>query len=105
MKTLLIAVLLCAMAVWAQPDAKLVGTWTEDGQMSATWTFRPDGSGFREQTNPKTTARFTWDCRGASLQVNAGGLSVPYTVLSNDGNSLVIRNEQLATTYTLRKKA
>ena len=41
-KALLVAVLLCAVAVLAQPDAKLVGTWTEQGEMSATWTFRPD---------------------------------------------------------------
>lgn len=103
-KALLVAVLLCAVAVLAQPDAKLVGTWTEQGEMSATWTFRPDGSGFREQMNPRTTARFTWDCRGTALQVQTGGLNVPYAVVSNDGSTLVIRNEQLSTTYTLRKR-
>jgi hypothetical protein len=106
MKALFLAFLLCALTTLAQArDQRLVGTWTQEGQVAATWTFRPDGSGFMEQENPRTTARFTWSCSGNTLQVSTAGLSVPYTVVSNDGNSLVIRNEQIAATYHLRRKA
>jgi hypothetical protein len=105
-KKLLLAIFLFALGAVAQAtDPKMVGTWTQEGQAAATWIFRPDGSGFMEQSNPRTTARFTWTCQGQILKVSAAGLSVPYTVLSNDGNSLVIRNDQVSTVLTLKKKS
>lgn len=104
-KTLLLALFLCAIAAIAEGvDARLVGTWTQEGAATV-WTFRPDGSGFMEQENPRTTARFTWSCSGQSLQVSTSGGNVPYTVVSNTGSELVIRNEQIAATYKLHKKA
>lgn len=105
-KTLLLAFFLCALAAVAQQtDPKLCGTWTQEGGPGMTWIFRPDGSGFIEQPNPQTTARFTWSCQGGQLHVSTSGGSVPYTVISNDGSSMVIRNDQVSTTYRLRKKA
>ena len=101
---LILAFFLCALAVIAEPDTRLVGTWSQEGGQEATWTFRPDGSGFMEQNNPRSTARFTWSCRGVRLQVSTGSLSVPYTIVANDSNSLVLRNDQVATTYKLRRK-
>lgn len=95
---------LAIAAVGDPADAKLFGTWAQEGPSPVMWTFRPDGSGFMEQTNPRTTARFTWDCRGQRLHVSTAGLSVPYTVVSNDGQSMVLRNEQLSTVLKLKKK-
>lgn len=106
MRAALLALLLCSLVTWAQAtDAKLFGTWTQEGAAETVWTFRPDGSGFMEQTSPRTTARFTWTCQGQQLNVSAaGGLTVPYTVVSNDGTSMVLRNEQISTVYRLKKK-
>jgi hypothetical protein len=105
-KVALVALFLCTLVTWAQAtDSRLFGTWSQEGPVEAVWTFRPDGSGFMEQVNPRTTARFTWSCQGQRLNVSAaGGLTVPYTVLSNDGNFLVIRNDQVSTVYRLKKK-
>jgi hypothetical protein len=98
-------VLWTALMALAEPtDPKLFGTWTQEGGQATVWTFRPDGSGFMEQSNPRTTARFTWSCRGQRLSVCTAGLTIPYTVVSNDGSSLVIRNEQLSSVYKLKKK-
>lgn len=96
--------LLVISAVAEQTDPRLIGTWAQEGA-AAVWTFRPDGSGFMEQENPRTTARFTWSCSGQQLNVSTSGGNVPYTVVSNDGSSLVIRNDQMAATYKLKKKA
>lgn len=104
-KILLLAFFLCALAAVAeQIDARLIGTWAQEGAATV-WTFRPDGSGFLEQESPRTTARFTWSCSGQQLNVSTSGGNVPYTVVSNDGSSLVIRNDQLSATYKLKKKA
>lgn len=95
---------LCTVAVLANPDSRLVGSWVQEGQ-GTVWTFRPDGSGFMEQANPRTTARFTWDCAGQRLNVSTpAGNSVPYTVMSCDSGSLIIRNDQASSVYKLRKK-
>lgn len=108
-KVLLLVFFFCTVFVTAAvgdpAEARLHGSWTQEGAAPVVWTFRPDGSGFMEQTEPRTTARFTWDCRGQRLNVSTAGLSVPYTVVSNDGRSLVLRNEQLATVLKLKKKS
>ena len=108
MKKVLLALFLCAACTvvgWAQEvDPRLFGTWVQEGSPANVWTFRPDGSGFMEQPNPRCTARFTWSCQGQQLSVSTGpGMSVPYTVISSDSNSLVIRNEQVAAVYKLKK--
>lgn len=94
--------ILVATVALAQPS-RVLGTWVQEGK-EAVWTFRPDGSGFMEQTTPRATARFTWSFEGERLQVCTGGLAVPYTILSADSQSLVIRNDQLETVYRLKKK-
>ncbi len=103
-KTWILTFLVLTIGVFAQADSRLVGTWTQDGE-PATWTFRADGSGFIERSNPRTTARFTWNCQGVRLQVSTAGLIVPYTLVSSDGNTLVLRNERVSQTYHLTKKA
>ena len=105
LKAIAIALLVFMVAAVACPsEAKLIGTWTQEGEQAATWTFRPDGSGFMEQSNPRTTARFTWSCQGVQLQVSTGNLVVPYTVVSNNGNDLVLRNDQSSQTYRFHRK-
>lgn len=103
-KNWIMAFLVLTVTVFAQADTRLVGTWAQDGD-PATWTFRSDGTGFIERSNPRTTARFTWNCQGVRLQVATAGLVVPYTLVSSDGNSLVLRNERVSQTYRLTKKA
>ena len=105
LKALVLTLLLVTLAAVAGPsEARFIGTWTQEGEAAAVWTFRPDGSGFMEQSNPKTTARFTWSCQGVQLQLATGTLVVPYTVVSSNGNALVLRNEQTSATYRLIRK-
>ncbi len=105
LKAVFLALLVLAVAAVAGPsEAKLVGIWSQEGDKAATWTFRPDGSGFWEQENPKATARFTWSCQGVALQVSTGNLVVPYTVVSVNGNNLLLRNERSSQTYKLQRK-
>lgn len=104
-KALMIALLVFAVAALAGPtETKLIGTWTQEGSQGATWTFRSDGSGFMEQTNPRTTARFTWTCQGVKLQLLSGNLVVPYTVVSSSDNELVLKNNNSLRTYRLQRK-
>lgn len=105
LKALVLTLLLVTLAAVAGPsEARFIGTWTQEGGAAAVWTFRPDGSGFMEQSSPKTTARFTWSCQGVQLQLATGTLVVPYTVVSSNGNALVLRNEHTSTTYRLLRK-
>ncbi len=106
LRTILLLVALLATFCLAQagPEA-LVGTWTQEGDRSIEWTFRPDGSGFMVQGEPRTTARFTWELEGDRLNVSTAGLVAPYTVVSLNGQALVIRNERAAQVYTLRRNA
>ncbi len=105
LKALVLTLLLVTLAAVAGPtETKLIGTWTQEGE-AAVWTFRPDGSGFMEQTNPRATARFTWSCQGVQLQVATGTLVVPYTIVSNNGSALVLRNEHSSATYRLSRKS
>ena len=104
-KALLIALLVFVVAAMADPtETKLIGTWTQEGSQGAIWTFRADGSGFMEQTNPRTTARFTWSCQGVQLQLLSGNLVVPYTVISHSSNELVLKNNNSLQTYRLQRK-
>lgn len=101
------ALLLCLMVsiAWAQSGSEaIIGTWTQEGR-NIEWTFRADGSGFMVQGQPRTTARFTWELRGDKLKVSTSGISAPYTVMSVDAGSLVIRNDRAAQVYTLHKSA
>jgi hypothetical protein len=98
---IIMAALLLATAV-AQSDQSIVGTWIQDAQ-DTRWTFRADGTGFLERGQPKTTARFNWQFQGETLQVSTAGTSIPYAVIQNDGQTLVIRNERVAQVYQLRR--
>ena len=100
-----LTVLMMSGLVLGQGRQALIGTWSQTAPSGATWTFRPDGSGFMEHGNSHTVARFTWESRdGKHLNVSTAGLSVPYTVQSNDGRTLVLVNNRASTTYTLKKK-
>lgn len=94
-------VILVAAVALSQPNNSIVGSWIQADQ-GARWTFRADGTGFMEQTN--ATARFNWQVQGETLQVSTAGTSVPYRVVKFDGQTLVIRNDQVAREYELRRE-
>lgn len=101
----ILAVLMMTSLVFGQVHPSLLGTWSQSEPAGATWTFRSDGSGFMEHGDSHTVARFTWSSSdGVKLNVSTAGLSVPYTVQSNDGRALVLVNNRTSTTYRLVKK-
>lgn len=102
-KSLFVLWMILATMALAQVDPKVVGTWAQEGQAGSVWTFRGDGTGVMEQNRPQTTAHFSWTCQGAALRLVAGGLKVSYTVVKNDGQQLVIRNDISAVTYVFRR--
>ena len=106
MKTLIskiiIFLLIISWAAVAQPSADIVGTWVQDAQENR-WTFRPDGTGFMEHGKPKTIARFKWIVRGSVLEVSTAGTSIPYQLVQNGGNRLVLKNQRVAQVYKLRR--
>ena len=94
-RVILMIAMVAAVAL-AQPNSSIVGSWIQSDQ-GTRWTFRADGTGFMEQ--PNTTARFNWQVRGQTLQVQTAGLSVPYQVIQLDRQNLVIRNQQVSQQY------
>lgn len=104
-KSIFFIFLTLAVALAQPTEEALVGTWAQDDGRQMVWTFRSDGSGFLVQGQPRTTARFTWALQGEELTVETSGISAPYTVVSVDQGSLVIRNERGAQVYTLRRQA
>ena len=91
--------LVCA----ARPSSAVVGAWVQAAD-SMRWTFRSDGTGFMERGNPKMTARFKWSVKGSILEVSTAGTSVPYKLVENTANTLVIKNQHVLKTYTLQKQ-
>ena len=97
-----VMVVLVAAVALAQPGQSIVGSWVQ-ADKSCRWTFRADGTGFMERTQPKSTARFDWQVRGNTLQLSTAGTTIPYSVVQNDGQNLVIRNEQIAQVSQLKR--
>lgn len=104
LKATVLIFFVATLAVVAQVDSRIVGTWVQQGEIASVWTFRADGSGFMEQQNPRTVAHFTWSSQGNSMLIATGGLRVPYIILKNDGSQMHIRNQQSSTTYVLKKQ-
>lgn len=99
---ILLLLLVSTLLAMAQPSQDIVGSWVQDNQQ-ARWTFRPDGTGFMERGQPKTTARFQWRVNGTILEVSTAGTSVPYELVQNDGSRLVIKNQRVSQVYELRR--
>lgn len=97
-----VMIVLIAAAALAQPAQSIVGSWVE-ADKNCRWTFRADGTGFMERTQPRSTARFSWQVRGNTLKLSTAGTTIPYSVVQNDGQNLVIRNEQIAQVYQLKR--
>ncbi|MFA7479140.1 MAG: DUF5640 domain-containing protein [Vulcanimicrobiota bacterium] len=97
----LLTLLVVAIAV-AEHAHPIVGAW-EQADKGTHWTFRADGTGLMERTEPKYTARFKWTLRGNTLSLSTAGRVVPYQIIQHDAHNLVIRNPQVSQIYQLSR--
>lgn len=102
LSSITVMIVLMAAVALAQPGQSIVGSWVQ-ADKSCRWTFKADGTGFMERTQPRSTARFNWQVRGNTLQLSTAGTTIPYSVVQNDGQNLVIRNDQIAQVYQLKR--
>lgn len=102
LKSLTLMIVLLGAVAFAQPGQSIVGSWSQADQ-NCRWTFKADGTGFMERTQPRSTARFNWTISGNTLQLSTAGISVPYSIVRYDGQNLVIRNEKVAQVYQLKR--